>query len=98
LVSHGWFVPRYLARSLQISPRQLFLEGQSRGLLTGSVVLLAGLASSQVLTPDTWWRFFVDVTITLALSAPIIWRVGLAESDRALVRRIGHRPRAAAAS
>ena len=98
LVSHGWFVPRYLARSLQITQRHLFLEGQSRGLLAGSVILLVGVGVSQVFPPHTWWRFFIDVTATLALSAPIVWRIGMAESDRALVRRLGHRSVAPVAS
>ena len=93
LVSQGWFVPRFVAKSMKISVRRLLIEGQSRGVICGVLVAVIGAAVCVVLPPRNWLFFFSGVAATCALSAPLIWRVGLLPDDRlALKMMLGRGP------
>jgi O-antigen/teichoic acid export membrane protein len=96
IVSHWWFLPRFVARSIGVPMRQLFLEGQARGLVMGVVVAAAGYLVVRVIPQTSWPMFFLAVLCTLLLASPFLWFAGLASEDRfrvrALVARLRPRP------
>ena len=97
LISHCWYVPHYVAKSLGIPVRRLFLHGQARGLAAGALVAAIGFAMSRLITPDNWPRFFAAVIVTIAVASPLLWFYGITATDRSIVHAILDRKRAAQA-
>jgi len=86
LISQGWFLPRFVAGTMDLSVRQLFFEGQARGLAVGVVVALVGEAMARLVPPLTWPTFFTAVLLTVVIASPFLWFLGLTGEDRLLVR------------
>ena len=86
LVSQGWFLPRFVARTMGVTPRRLFLEGQARGLAMGVVVAVIGELVQRAIPPATWLAFVTGVLCTLALAAPFLWFAGITAEDRLTLR------------
>jgi O-antigen/teichoic acid export membrane protein len=86
LVSQGWFLPRFVARAMDVPPRTLFFEGQARGLAVGVVVFVVGELMERLVPPATWPTFFTGVLLTVLLASPFLWYVGLASEDRLVIR------------
>jgi len=95
LISQAWFVPRYVTRYMGISRGRLFFDGQFRGLCIGVVVAAFGELAVRVVTPSSWANFFAAVFITLVLTAPAVWFVGIASEDRLRARALVARLRLA---
>jgi O-antigen/teichoic acid export membrane protein len=86
IVSHWWFLPRFVARSIGVPMRQLFLEGQARGLVMGLVVAVAGIGVERLIPPTSWPLFSLAVFCTLVIASPFLWLAGLTSQDRLHIR------------
>ena len=88
IVSHWWFLPRFVARSIGVPMRQVFFEGQARGIAMRVVVAVAGMLVERVIPPTTWPLFSLAVFCTLVITSPFLWLAGLTSQDRFHVRTI----------
>jgi hypothetical protein len=71
---------------MDVSVRQLFFEGQARGLAVGVVVAFVGEAMERLVPPNTWPSFVTAVLLTVVIASPFLWFLGLTAEDRLMVR------------
>lgn len=85
LYFNAWVALRYLARSLDVTPSSIFIDGQLRGIATGVALFCVSLVVLYAIPPVTWPLFFLDVALALLGTAPFMWKVGLTAADRQTV-------------
>ena len=85
LVTHCYFLPKYIKRSFGLDNR-VYLKIFGRPLATAVVIF--GLNSSivQMLKPSNWVTFIASVALAASIGAAIFYRFGIPATDRRALR------------
>jgi O-antigen/teichoic acid export membrane protein len=82
VISHVVVMPVYSSRAFGIPLEQLLKKGLAIPLITGLLLACVNAACIRIAPPTTWWVFFADVTVVVAIGAMICIGIGLSGEER----------------
>lgn len=86
LVIHGFWVPRYIAQSIDIPLSQIFRQSIGGSILVGSTLFALGVALQYIVPAASWSVFFFEVFACLLLVSPLVWHFVLSDLERGSLR------------
>jgi O-antigen/teichoic acid export membrane protein len=82
VIIHGFWVPRYIARAIDVPLRTIFRQSIGGSVFVGATLFCLGVILQNVAPAVSWSVFFAEVLACLLLVSPLAWRFVLNELER----------------